>query len=205
MADSLKHKSKSKGKRQGKGKTRSVGSQSSTDCAKRGDVNDSRASVSAEKSLSDMMKVEHETAPSTNFAEELDWCMEQLRLGLSCQKGTSRQMDEAARALRILGSSKPPLVKKRQVMQMACGDYRSKIAAERTRHIHSMTYASKTVQMKGPTAKLRGVCVRHATGSKNGCTSQKPLLTTDRSSKSQSTKGNAGPTPDEFKFNFTIS
>uniref|UniRef100_UPI00358E45B4 UPF0488 protein C8orf33 homolog isoform X1 n=1 Tax=Myxine glutinosa TaxID=7769 RepID=UPI00358E45B4 len=204
MGDSTKHLSKSKGKSRSKGKTRSAGVQDSTDSAKRWNVNDTQASASAERTSD--MKVERETAPSssTNFAEELDWCMEQLQLGLSCQKGTPRQMGEAARALRILGSSKPQLVKKRQVMQMACGDYRSKMAAERSRHIHAMSSAAKNVQMKGPTAKLRGVSLRRATGSKNDHTSQPPLLT-DLSSERQSTKGNVGPTTDEFKFDFTIS
>uniref|UniRef100_UPI00358F7B43 UPF0488 protein C8orf33 homolog isoform X2 n=1 Tax=Myxine glutinosa TaxID=7769 RepID=UPI00358F7B43 len=193
MGDSTKHLSKSKGKSRSKGKTRSAGVQDSTDSAKRWNVNDTQASASAER-----------TSDMKNFAEELDWCMEQLQLGLSCQKGTPRQMGEAARALRILGSSKPQLVKKRQVMQMACGDYRSKMAAERSRHIHAMSSAAKNVQMKGPTAKLRGVSLRRATGSKNDHTSQPPLLT-DLSSERQSTKGNVGPTTDEFKFDFTIS
>ncbi|XP_075686506.1 UPF0488 protein C8orf33 homolog isoform X2 [Rhinoderma darwinii] len=86
---------------------------------------------------------------------ELDWCMEQLKIGLQRQKSTPKQVDEALRAIKTLRSEKVPLVKKRQVMRIMFGDYRQKMEEERIKQIRLMQAASKSAKMTEvmPTAR----------------------------------------------------
>ncbi|RVE59641.1 hypothetical protein OJAV_G00190520 [Oryzias javanicus] len=76
---------------------------------------------------------EEELSTEEKLNRELDWCIEQLELGLKCQKGTPKQKEEASRALKTLRSSKAPLAKKRQVMRAMTGDYRKKMEEERAK------------------------------------------------------------------------
>ncbi|XP_011406122.1 PREDICTED: UPF0488 protein C8orf33 homolog [Amphimedon queenslandica] len=69
----------------------------------------------------------------SNFEEELSWCVRQLELGLLRPKdkgGTSQQKQEAQGILNKLRSSKTPLPRKRQLMKLTFGDYRSKMKQE---------------------------------------------------------------------------
>ncbi|GFS08589.1 UPF0488 protein C8orf33 homolog [Elysia marginata] len=61
------------------------------------------------------------------FHDELRWCISQLELGFQRQDPNSRQALEAVKILKILRSPKAPLVKKRQAMRNALGDYRKKM------------------------------------------------------------------------------
>ncbi|XP_033763134.1 UPF0488 protein C8orf33 homolog [Pecten maximus] len=61
------------------------------------------------------------------FIRELHWCVEQLHLGLETQNPDSKQAREAQKMLKILCSDKAPVIKKRQVMRNAFGDYRLKM------------------------------------------------------------------------------
>ncbi|GFO16179.1 upf0488 protein c8orf33 homolog [Plakobranchus ocellatus] len=65
--------------------------------------------------------------PEEKFHDELRWCITQLELGLAHQDADSRQAAETVKILKILRSSKAPLVKKRQAMRNALGDYRKKM------------------------------------------------------------------------------
>ncbi|XP_009873201.1 PREDICTED: UPF0488 protein C8orf33 homolog, partial [Apaloderma vittatum] len=67
--------------------------------------------------------------------KELNWCVEQLELGLKMQKATPGQAAEALRAIKTLRSDKAPLVKKRQLMRAMFGDYRKKMEEERCREL----------------------------------------------------------------------
>ncbi|KAJ6657629.1 hypothetical protein lerEdw1_002346 [Lerista edwardsae] len=69
---------------------------------------------------------------------EVDWCVEQLELGLKTQKSTPKQKDEALRAVKTLRSGKAALAKKRQVMRAMFGDYRTKMAEERRKQLKLM-------------------------------------------------------------------
>ncbi|KAH0631856.1 hypothetical protein JD844_019738 [Phrynosoma platyrhinos] len=69
---------------------------------------------------------------------EVEWCIEQLELGLKTQKSTSKQMGEALRAIKILRSEKAVLAKKRQLMRTMFGDYRAKMAEERRKQLKLM-------------------------------------------------------------------
>ncbi|XP_054848699.1 UPF0488 protein C8orf33 homolog isoform X2 [Eublepharis macularius] len=78
---------------------------------------------------------------------EVDWCVEQLELGLKTQKATPKQMDEVLRAIRTLRSEKAVLAKKRQIMRVMFGDYRKKMAEERLKQLKLMQAASKAARI----------------------------------------------------------
>ncbi|XP_069121111.1 UPF0488 protein C8orf33 homolog [Argopecten irradians] len=61
------------------------------------------------------------------FLRELHWCVEQLHLGLETHNPDSKQAREAQKMLKILCSDKAPVIKKRQAMRNAFGDYRQKM------------------------------------------------------------------------------
>uniref|UniRef100_UPI003AADD0F9 UPF0488 protein C8orf33 homolog isoform X1 n=1 Tax=Centroberyx gerrardi TaxID=166262 RepID=UPI003AADD0F9 len=79
---------------------------------------------------------------------ELDWCIEQLELGMRTQKGTPKQKEEASRALKTLRSSKAPLAKKRQVMRAMTGDYRKKMEEEKDKQFRLIQGAIASAQVK---------------------------------------------------------
>ncbi|XP_010118425.1 PREDICTED: UPF0488 protein C8orf33 homolog, partial [Chlamydotis macqueenii] len=84
--------------------------------------------------------------------KEVEWCVEQLELGLKTQKPTPKQAEEALRAIRTLRSDKAPLVKKRQLMRTMFGDYRKKMEEEWCRELKLMEKAAKSarvVEVKG--------------------------------------------------------
>ncbi|XP_049691443.1 N-acetylglucosamine-6-phosphate deacetylase isoform X2 [Accipiter gentilis] len=84
--------------------------------------------------------------------KEVDWCVEQLELGLKTQKSTPKQVEEALRAIKTLRNDKAPLVKKRQLMRAMFGDYRKKMEEERCKELKLMEMAVKSariVEVKG--------------------------------------------------------
>ncbi|NWR64320.1 CH033 protein, partial [Bucorvus abyssinicus] len=79
--------------------------------------------------------------------KEVDWCVEQLELGLKTQKPTPKQAEEALRAIKTLRNDKAPLVKKRQLMRAMFGDYRKKMEEERCRELKLMEAAAKSAKV----------------------------------------------------------
>ncbi|NWI54567.1 CH033 protein, partial [Calyptomena viridis] len=95
--------------------------------------------------------------------KELDWCVQQLELGLKTQKPTPKQAEEALRAIRTLRSDKAPLVRKRQLMRAMFGDYRKKMQEELCRELKLMETAAKSariVEVKGSICKKNGQFIR---------------------------------------------
>ncbi|XP_014814330.1 PREDICTED: uncharacterized protein LOC106897886 [Calidris pugnax] len=90
--------------------------------------------------------------PDEQLWKEVDWCVEQLELGLKTQKSTPKQAEEAHRAIKTLRSDKAPLVKKRQLMRAMFGDYRKKMEEEWRKELKLMEIAmksAKVVDLKG--------------------------------------------------------
>ncbi|XP_063170754.1 UPF0488 protein C8orf33 homolog isoform X2 [Candoia aspera] len=85
--------------------------------------------------------------PDDQLKREIDWCVEQLELGLKTQKSTPKQMEEAVRAIKTLRSKKAVLAKKRQVMRIMFGDYRAKMAEERQKQLKLLQAASKAAHI----------------------------------------------------------
>ncbi|XP_077305339.1 UPF0488 protein C8orf33 homolog isoform X2 [Lithobates pipiens] len=84
---------------------------------------------------------------ANDLQRELDWCVEQLEIGLQRQKSTSKQVEEAMRAIKTLRSEKVALVKKRQVMRVMFGDYRQKMEEERQKQLKLMQTAAKSARV----------------------------------------------------------
>ncbi|XP_015498352.2 N-acetylglucosamine-6-phosphate deacetylase isoform X2 [Parus major] len=135
--------------------------------------------------------------------KEVDWCVNQLELGLKTQKPTPKQAEEALRAIRTLRSDKAPLVKKRQLMRAMFGDYRKKMQEELCRELKLMETAAKSariVELKGSICKKNGQFIRKCLGA---C--RKSQGSAESPSESHGTL-NRGlfncTTPQEFHFNF---
>ncbi|MEQ2222440.1 hypothetical protein ILYODFUR_026465 [Ilyodon furcidens] len=91
---------------------------------------------------------EEELSPEEQLNRQLDWCIEQLELGIRSQKGTPKQKEEASRALKTLRSSKAPLVKKRQVMRAMTGDYRKQMEEEKKKQFKLIQSETASAQVK---------------------------------------------------------
>ncbi|XP_077683875.1 uncharacterized protein LOC144270875 isoform X2 [Eretmochelys imbricata] len=79
--------------------------------------------------------------------KEVDWCVEQLELGLKTQKSTPKQAEEALHAIKTLRSDKAVLAKKCQVMRAMFGDYKKKMEEERQKQLKLMQAAAKSAQV----------------------------------------------------------
>ncbi|XP_072228936.1 UPF0488 protein C8orf33 homolog [Leuresthes tenuis] len=97
---------------------------------------------------SEESQADQELSSEEQLNRQLDWCIEQLELGMKSQKGTSKQKEEASHALKTLRSSKAPLVKKRQVMRVMTGDYRKKMEDEKSRQFKLIQSEIASAQVK---------------------------------------------------------
>ncbi|XP_061329836.1 UPF0488 protein C8orf33 homolog isoform X1 [Pezoporus flaviventris] len=136
--------------------------------------------------------------------KEVDWCVEQLELGLNTQKSTPKQVNEALHAIKTLRSDKAPLVKKRQLMRAMFGDYRKKMEEELCKELKLMeatVKSARVVKVKRNICKKKGQFIRKCSEAcrksqdSEGCLSESPGTL------------NTGPfkfTPsqEEFRFNF---
>lgn len=89
-----------------------------------------------------------ELSAEEQLNRQLDWCIEQLELGMRSQKATPKQKEEASRALKTLRSSKAPLPKKRQVMRAMTGDYRKKMEEEKSKQYKLIQSEIASAQVK---------------------------------------------------------
>uniref|UniRef100_A0A8B9GCF9 Uncharacterized protein n=1 Tax=Amazona collaria TaxID=241587 RepID=A0A8B9GCF9_9PSIT len=136
--------------------------------------------------------------------KEVDWCVEQLELGLKTQKSTPKQVDEALRAIKTLRSDKAPLVKKRQLMRAMFGDYRKKMEEELCKELKLMEAAVKSarvVEVKRSVCKKKGQFIRKCSEAcrksqdSAGCLSDSPRTLSTSPFKFT-------PSQEEFRFNF---
>lgn len=83
------------------------------------------------------------------FEVELCWCVQQLQTALDSGKLNQKIAEDTAKNLKTLTSHTAPLIKKRQVMKLALGDYRSKMQQEEKK----MLLASKQIKFT-PAAEM---------------------------------------------------
>ncbi|XP_010887149.1 UPF0488 protein C8orf33 homolog [Esox lucius] len=140
---------------------------------------------------------------------ELDWCIEQLELGMMTRKATPKQKEEASRAIKTLRSSKAPLAKKRQVMRTMSGDYRKKMEEEQGKQFKLIQAAMTSAQVKAVTdSSKRSVFHRKAENKTDtnldANSRQENILaqTPNTSVQGQDSSFVFIPTKDEFCFNF---
>lgn len=135
---------------------------------------------------------------------ELDWCIEQLELGLRTRKTTPKQTEEAVRALKTLRSPKAPLVKKRQVMRAVGGDYRSKMEQERDKQFKLIQSSICTARVKTVTEPAKKPVFHRKAGPKSTeatqTSTQTPVEQTQTGQSSDSTGGPLQGTQDGFVF-----
>nr|XP_020462015.1 UPF0488 protein C8orf33 homolog [Monopterus albus] len=124
--------SKAKKKKKKPGKTEPSGSSEPQQQPAEGSQGDDVTELSAEEQLN----------------RQLDWCIEQLELGMRSKKGTPKQKAEAYCALKTLRSSKAPLAKKRQVMRAMTGDYRKKMEEEKSKQFKLIQSEIASAQVK---------------------------------------------------------
>ncbi|KAL8175175.1 UNVERIFIED_CONTAM: hypothetical protein K2H54_015136 [Gekko kuhli] len=142
--------------------------------------------------------------PEEQVKREVEWCVEQLELGLKTQKSTPKQRDEALRAIKTLRSEKAVLAKKRQIMRLMFGDYRKKMAEERRKQLKFMQAASKTARItevpedtRRKSSRVFRKSVEVAGKSQN---SEDPLLHFTGTANACSFRFT--PSQEEFQFNF---
>ncbi|XP_038156863.1 UPF0488 protein C8orf33 homolog [Cyprinodon tularosa] len=154
---------------------------------------------------------EEELSPEEELNRQLDWCIEQLELGIRSQKGTPKQKEEASRALKTLRSSKAPLVKKRQLMRAMTGDYRKKMEEEKNKQFKLIQSETASAQVKVVSdAPKKSVFHRRAEGKSAPGASEDQQQQTDpqgaEKPKLQTQEEKAAfvivPSKEEFQFNF---
>ncbi|XP_051969854.1 UPF0488 protein C8orf33 homolog [Xyrauchen texanus] len=123
-----------------------------------------------------------ELTPDEQLSRELDWCIEQLELGLRTQKTSSKQREEAGRSLKTLRSSKAPLVKKRQVMRAVSGDYRKKMEEDKARQF-------KLIQSAMSSARVNSVSECKPVFHRRTETNAQPTNKTDKSCETNNVQG----------------
>ncbi|KAM7381816.1 hypothetical protein PAMA_012597 [Pampus argenteus] len=149
-----------------------------------------------------------ELSAEEQLKRQLDWCIEQLESGMRSQKGTTKQKEEASRALKTLRSSKAPLAKKRQVMRAMTGDYRKKMEEEKSKQFKLIQSELASAQVKVvPDSPKKSVFHRRAKVNAQTQASEKNLHQTE----AQNTDLNAHEetsgfvftaSKEEFRFNF---
>ncbi|XP_032429500.1 UPF0488 protein C8orf33 homolog [Xiphophorus hellerii] len=151
---------------------------------------------------------EEELSPEEQLNRELNWCIEQLELGIKSQKGTPKQKEEASRALKTLRSSKAPLVKKRQLMRALTGDYRKKMEEEKNKQFQLIQSETASAQVKVVSdSPKKFVFHRRAEASTGPGASQAQQQQTETEPRGAATQEETPafsfvPSQEEFHFNF---
>ncbi|XP_077406366.1 UPF0488 protein C8orf33 homolog [Vanacampus margaritifer] len=143
-----------------------------------------------------------ELSAEEQFKRQLDWCIEQLELGMKSQKAAPKQREDASHALKTLRSSKAPLIKKRQVMRAMAGDYRKKMDEEKSKQFRLIQNerTSARVQMKSESPKKSFFHRRAETKEENGA----PAEVQDANPKAcpETSAFVFTASKEEFRFNF---
>lgn len=148
-----------------------------------------------------------ELSAEEQLKRELDWCIEQLELGMRTQKSTPKQREDASRALKTLRSSKAPLAKKRQVMRTMTGDYRKKMEDERSKQFKILQNERASVQVKAVSDSSKMSVFHRKAGVKTQTSASEHPETKDTNLKTEQAKGETSAfvftaSKEEFRFNF---
>lgn len=149
-----------------------------------------------------------ELSAEEQLKRQLDWCIEQLELGMRSSKGTTKQKEEASRALKTLRSSKAPLAKKRQVMRTMGGDYRKKMEEEKSKQFKLIQSELASAQVKAvPDSPKKSVFHRRAKVNTQTEASEENLQQTEVQDTEQKAQEETSAfvftaSKEEFRFNF---
>ncbi|XP_076644998.1 UPF0488 protein CG14286 [Halictus rubicundus] len=131
------------------------------------------------------------------FELELCWCIQQLETCLTAGKLSDKQAQDMTKCLNVLKSNMAPLVKKRQVMRNALGNYREKMALEEQKHgktACSMNFVSAAKQKEKYVFVKKAACKS---------TNEKQELDSDNVS-AKTNDHSVNNVETAFRFNFTI-
>ncbi|XP_056630572.1 UPF0488 protein CG14286 [Diorhabda sublineata] len=128
-----------------------------------------------------------EISNEEKFEIELYWCVQQLQKALSSGKLNNKQVQDHTKSLNILMSNTAPVIKKRQVMRMAFGDYREKMATEEKKLSKSAT----NMKLKPATANKKTVFLKKSVFTSNLDNSFKFNFNIDDSNSEEIEKVNA--------------
>lgn len=130
---------------------------------------------------------------------ELCWCIDQLKISLDSGKLNERQVKETEKAIKTLQNPKAPLVKRRQLMRVKFGDYRSKMENEQK----NLKLAEPKFMQKKATSsnsdKAKVFKKRVVLSTANRSNSKCDLSAAAAATNSQESGGGGG-----FKFNFNV-
>ncbi|XP_015919022.1 UPF0488 protein C8orf33 homolog [Parasteatoda tepidariorum] len=65
-----------------------------------------------------------------SLEEQVFWCIKNIEQKLQVKNMNPKQAKSLLQSLKVLANEKTPLIKKRQVMRMTCGDYRTSMQDE---------------------------------------------------------------------------
>ncbi|GFR05208.1 hypothetical protein TNCT_564421 [Trichonephila clavata] len=77
-----------------------------------------------------MAECQQMPSSESSFDEQLFWCLKHLEEKLQAERVSPREAQSILRSIKLLKSKRTPFVQKRQVMRLACGDYRKKMEDE---------------------------------------------------------------------------
>ncbi|GFT65743.1 uncharacterized protein NPIL_106731 [Nephila pilipes] len=107
----------------------------------------------------------------SSFDEQLYWCLKHLEEKLQAERVSPREAQSILKSIKLLRSKRTTFVQKRQVMRLACGDYRKKMEeeAEITKQQIKASEIEHVVEVK------YGRAVRKAKSSMTGNKEELPL------------------------------
>lgn len=148
-----------------------------------------------------------ELSAEEQLKRELDWCIEQLELGMKTQNATPKQKEDASRAVKTLRSSKAPLAKKRQVMRAMTGDYRKKMEDARSKQFKLLQSERASVQVKAVSDSPKKSVFHRKAGVKTQTPALEQPETKDTSVNTERAEGETSAfvfttSKEEFRFNF---
>ncbi|XP_032237362.2 UPF0488 protein C8orf33 homolog [Nematostella vectensis] len=138
-------------------------------------------------------------SPQELLEDELAWCIEQMELGLLCQKTDKKTALHTQHMVNNLKSSKTPMPKKRQIMFSVFGDYRKKMADDLKTYSGKERKSVKAYAV--PKAEQKSVVIKVIKNKDQ----PGPVSDVKFSSEVSSTSWNFNASgTDSFKFNFNL-
>lgn len=130
------------------------------------------------------------------FEVELCWCIQQLEMCLGTGKLPERQAHDLNKNINVLKSNTAPLIRKRQIMRNALGNYREKMALDEQKFGKT---SSSIKFMPLPSENRKYVFLRKAA---SASTNEKQAVTYSLNSSEKCT--NIDNVQDVFRFNFKV-
>ncbi|PRD23434.1 UNVERIFIED_CONTAM: zgc [Trichonephila clavipes] len=77
-----------------------------------------------------MAECQQMLSSDASFEDQIFWCLKHLEEKLQGERVSPREAQSILKSIKLLRSKRTSFVQKRQVMRLACGDYRKKMEEE---------------------------------------------------------------------------